>query len=93
VGSDAYRLIVERSDVTVNDSFAVTVTNVSERAVRIAYRLDGGAIETFSAYMDRNGRSAFNISPSTRKGSYEFVGFNIGGQQGWIRAESTITVR
>jgi hypothetical protein len=92
VDSDLYRLSVERPDVTISDSFAVTVTGVHDRVVKIAYRVDGGTIEAFSTYMDSSGRALFSISPQTRKGSYKFVGFHIDGQRGWIRAESAITV-
>jgi hypothetical protein len=60
--------------------------------VRIAYIIDNGPTQVFDAHFDQAGYSQFNVTESTRKGFYRFVGFRIAAENTWLRSDATITV-
>jgi hypothetical protein len=92
VASDL-QLELSTADVTAGDKYTLTIKNVSDMPVRIAYTIDRGPLETFRAALDNHGKVTFQISPQTRKGMYKFVAFNVSGNNDWVRAERTLTVR
>jgi len=93
--SDVYVLTAAPDEVVAGrDSYAVRIRGAPKGiSVRILYQLNDGPLEAFSAQLDVNGESRFDVSPSTRKGLYRFVAFHIRGQQVWIRSQATVTVR
>jgi hypothetical protein len=93
VESKDYRLTVLPAGVSAGDTYTIALSGLNNHVVKIAYRLNGGSIETFAAFVDKTGNSHFTISSETRKGTYQFVGFNIDGQQQWIRSDAAIMVR
>jgi hypothetical protein len=92
IPSEIYALVLSASEVAPGETYTLTVLGAKDRLVRIAYTLNGGPVETFTATLDGRGHATFNVSPDTRKGTYQFIGFSIAGGQ-WIQAGETITVR
>src|SRR5262249_8292711 len=91
--NSGFRLELSAAEVTTGDNYTLTIENVSDMPVRIAYTIDRGPLETFRAALDSDGKVTFRISPETRKGMYRFVAFNVSGNNDWVRAERTLTVR
>ena len=87
------KLELSAAEVTVGDRYTLTIKSLSRTPVRIAYTIDRGPLETFSAALDNDGKVTFDISPQTRKGIYKFLAFNVSGTNDWVRAERTLTVR
>jgi hypothetical protein len=91
--SSLYRLTVSATEVVAGVGYTLQVIGISDVEVRIAYRLDDGPLQSFSARLDREGRVEFDVSHHTRKGLYRFVGFTISGQRDWFRTDATLLVR
>ena len=86
-------LTLSKTEVRAGESYTLSVSGVQKLEVRIAYTIDDGRLETFTANLDEKGQAKFDVSPSTKKGLYRFLGFNISGQSEWIRSDATISVR
>jgi hypothetical protein len=91
--SSLYRLTVSATEVVAGVGYTLQAIGISDVDVRIAYRLDDGPLQSFSARLDREGRVEFDVSHHTRKGLYRFVGFTISGQRDWFRTDATLLVR
>jgi hypothetical protein len=73
--------------------YMLTISGARNVLVRIAYALNGGPVEMFSARLDGHGSVTFNVSRHSRKGVYRFTAFNIAGTDDWIASDQTLTVR
>lgn len=93
IDSGVYKLVLTAKEVTAGGTYALNIHGAKEGPVRITYTVNNGLVESFTAVLDVEGKATFNVSPQTRKGIYQFLGFNIPGQSRWIRASDTITVR
>lgn len=87
------RLRLSKEEAETGDSYFVEMTDVRDKAVRLAYTLNSGNINDFPAKLDNQGRAIFHVSPETQKGTYRFVGFNIDDEPDWYACDATITVR
>jgi hypothetical protein len=86
-------LAVSTREVRPGDSYSLEITAARGVFANITYTVDDGPVQIFSAHFDADGRARFDVLENTIKGSYRFLGFNIAGQQEWVRADATIDVR
>ena len=75
------------------DKYTLTVSELRSQPVRIAYTLNDGGLEVFTAVLDANGRITLDVSRQTRKGVYRFWGFKSVDAEEWNRSEQILTVR
>jgi hypothetical protein len=87
------KLTLSRASVVAGESYTLSVSGIQNAGLRIAYTIDDGPIESFTAMLDAAGRAKFDVSASTKKGFYRFLGFNIAGRSEWISSDATLTVR
>ena len=80
-------------DVGPGDRYSLAIKSLNNSAVRIAYMLNDGPIETFDVLLDADGKAVFDVSPQTRKGVYTFSAFSAMGSNQWIRTDKKLRVR
>jgi hypothetical protein len=90
--SDIHTLSVSTQTTRPRESFFIVITGTHDAVVQIAYAVDHGPTQVFDANLDHQGQSRFDVSESTRKGAYRFVGFKLFGENSWIRSDAKITV-
>jgi hypothetical protein len=90
--SDIHALSLSSQTVRPRNSFSIRITGTHDVVVKIAYIVDNGPTQVFDAHFDHLGQSRFNVTESTRKGFYRFVGFKIASENIWIQSTATITV-
>jgi hypothetical protein len=90
--STAHALSLSTGRIRPRDSFWIVITGARNMTAKIAYIVDKGPTQVFEVALDHQGQSRLDVSESTRKGFYRFVGFAIGGEYSWIRSDATITV-
>jgi hypothetical protein len=90
--SDLHALPLSLQTVRPGNSFVIEITGAHDAVVKIAYIVDNGPTQVFEAHFDHQTHSRFNVTNSTRKGHYRFVGFKIDGDNTWIQTTATITV-
>ena len=87
------KLDLSAGDVGPGDRYSLAIKSLNNSAVRIAYMLNDGPIETFDVLLDADGKAVFDVSPQTRKGVYTFSAFSAMGSDQWIRTDKKLTVR
>jgi hypothetical protein len=90
--SNIHTLNLSSQRIRPSESFFIGITETHDVVVKVAYIIDNGPTQVFEADLDHDGRSRFDVSDSTRKGAYRFVGFKIPGESSWIRSDAKITV-
>jgi hypothetical protein len=92
--SEIYNLELSATEVTAGrDKYKITIRGVHDVPVRITYTINDGPLQGFTAGFNNEGSVTFDVSAQTIKGVYRFVGFNIRGNEKWIRSDKTLTVR
>jgi hypothetical protein len=86
------RLDVTPPTATVGQKYRLAVSGLRNAEVTVHYTLDGGPVRAFKAHLDDHGEVTFEISPSTQKGLYKFVGFSRAGINEWFQATSSIRI-
>jgi len=74
------------------DKYTLSIPQLGKAALRVAYTIDGGPLETFGTILDADGKVTFEVSPYTKRGVYRFEAFKVAGGTEWIRAGETLTV-
>jgi len=90
--STVHALSLSTGTIRPRDSFWIVITGARNVTAKIAYIVDKGPTQVFEVALDHQGQSRLDVSESTRKGVYRFVGFAIAGEYSWIRSDATITV-
>ena len=90
--SEIYDLSVSRPRVRAGDSFSIGISRTHEVVAKIAYVINNGYTQVFEVYLDQQGRSKLDVTETTQKGFYQFVGFALAGQKKWFGSDATITV-
>jgi hypothetical protein len=90
--STAHTLSLSADKIRPRNSFFIVITGARDVSAKIAYIVDRGPTQVFEVALDDQGQSKLEVSESTRKGFYRFVGFAIAGEYSWIRSDATITV-
>jgi hypothetical protein len=85
------KLDLSAAEVITGDKYSLTVPQLRRRPIRIAYTVDGGALQIFTALLDAEGKATFNISEHTKRGLYRFWAFE-GPAKAWVRTERTLLV-
>jgi hypothetical protein len=92
MASGRYSLHVSQNDVTAGrDAYSVLVPGLRSVSMSILYSLDN-QLKVFNLNLDSNGQATFDVGPSTVKGVYRFLAFNVTGSSEWIHSDATITV-
>ncbi len=91
--SSRFRLSVSVPEVSVGEKYKLTISNASSKRVVVRYRLNGGPAKQFIADLGPEGSVEYDISPTTEKGLYEFVSFQIPGRLVWAAADASIRVK
>jgi hypothetical protein len=91
--SDFYGLRLSKSEVALGDRYELAISGVHNSSVQLSYSRDTDPVEVFTAQLDSEGRITFEVSSSTKKGVYHYIGFKIEGQPDWFDSPATITVR
>jgi hypothetical protein len=86
------KLQVLPAEATAGQKYSLAISTLGNVEVTLHYTLDGGPVHAFTAHLDNQGQASFEISPSTPKGLYKFVGFNKSGSTEWIQAASAIRI-
>jgi hypothetical protein len=86
------KLDLSPTEVTAGEKYSVAVTQLRRTPIRIAYTIDGGALQVFTALLDAEGKATFTISEHTKRGLYRFWAFEGPGKT-WVRIERTLLVR
>jgi hypothetical protein len=80
-------------EAVAGDRYTLAIDGLKNVAVRIAYTLNDGPIEFFTAYLNGDGKVTFDVSPKTDKGEYKFSFFKPVGSDHWFRSDATLTIR
>jgi hypothetical protein len=91
--SDVNKLSLSESEIVSGKSYTMSVSGLRNMTVRIAYTIDDGSIEFFTADLDARGQAEFTVSAATKRGIYRFLGFNFANHPEWIRSNATLIVR
>jgi len=91
-GSDR-KIELSTTNVTAGEKYTLSIAGLSDVPVRIAYTMNEAPLETFSAHLDAHGSVTFDVTKSTGRGLYRFLGFNVVGTADWVRADAALTVR
>lgn len=75
------------------DKYSIRIPQAANVQIKVAYAIDDGPLEFFSADLDAEGKAAFDVKSGTRTGFYRFWGYQVAGQKSWIRANQTLAVR
>jgi hypothetical protein len=75
------------------DQYTMTFRPLRSVPVRIAYTVDDGQAQTFTASLNDAGQVTFDVAAGTPKGLYRFWAFSVADSSKWIRTERTLTVR
>ena len=89
-------LKLELSSTTVTagkDKYTLSIDRLKNTPVLIAYTLNGGPLEVFTASFDADGKVTLDVSQHTPKGLYRFWAFKVDGARSWFRTEQTLTVQ
>ena len=90
--STLFMLDLHPTNVGLGGRYSLSISGLHDVQVRIAYDLNDGPTEAFTARLDAQGQTAFDVSSLTPKGVYRFLGFNISGHSEWIRTDKIVTV-
>jgi hypothetical protein len=74
------------------DKYTLSVPQLSNTSIRVAYTIDDGPLETFGVTLDSEGKVTLDVSPNTRRGLYRFEAFKIADGMDWIRIGENLTV-
>ena len=89
-----HKSTLSKSEVAAGaDDYEINVTSAGNATIRVHYTIDQGPIKTFTTALDSDGRVALHVSSGVTKGKYNFLLFNILGQDVWIRAHAGLVVR
>jgi hypothetical protein len=86
------QLALEPSVVTAGQTYRLRLHGIANTEANIRYTVNGSPIRVFAAHLDQNGEAKFDISESSEKGVYYFVGFQLAGNPEWIQAAGTIRI-
>jgi hypothetical protein len=86
------QLAVDPALVTAGQTYRLKLRGIANTEANIRYTVNGSPIRVFSAHLDGNGEAKFNISETSEKGVYYFVGFQLAGNPEWIQAAGTIRI-
>jgi len=92
IDSTLFKLDLHPANVDRGSRYSLTISGLHDAPVRIAYSLNDGPTEAFTARVDAQGQATFEVSSVTPKGVYRFLGFNISGHSEWIRTDKIVTV-
>jgi len=91
--SGKYKLEITPAAATAGQKYRLSIAGLSNADVKIHYTLNGGPVHAFDAHLDENHRAAFDVSGSTEKGLYKFVGFRLpGSEEDWRQAAASIRI-
>jgi hypothetical protein len=74
------------------DSYTLSVSGMSNIAVRVMYSVDDRTLETFDAWLDESGTIEFPVSENVRPGTYKFLAVKPIQQDHWFKANSSLVV-
>jgi hypothetical protein len=86
------QLALEPAVVTTGQTYRLRLHGIENTEANIRYTVNGSPIRVFAAHFDENGEAKFNISETSEKGVYYFVGFQLAGNPVWIQAAGTIRI-
>lgn len=72
--------------------YRISITGLPNADVTFHYTLDGGPVHAFSAHLDASQQVSFDVSETTAKGLYKFVGFHAAGSPDWEQAAAAIRI-
>jgi hypothetical protein len=75
------------------DKYTLTISELRSKPVRIAYTVNDGRLEIFTALLDADGSITLDVSRHTRRGVYRFWGFKSTDAEEWTRSGQILTVR
>jgi hypothetical protein len=90
---DRYELSLSANEVKIGEKYKLTISNAVLQRVALRYRLNGGPIKQFVAELGPEGSVEYDVGPSTEKGLYEFLSFQVAGHIAWTTAGESIRVR
>jgi hypothetical protein len=73
--------------------YTLRIPKFRNTLVEIAYTVNGGPLQVFTASLNADGEVTFDVSDNTKKGIYKFWALTTPGAQGWFRANQTLWVR
>jgi len=86
------QLAVEPAVVTAGQTYRLRLRGIANTEANIRYTVNGSPTRVFAVHLDENGEAKFNISESSEKGVYYFVGFQLAGTTEWVQAAGSIRV-
>jgi hypothetical protein len=86
---------LNRTEVTVGETYVMKITGVRGPQVYVSYSLDGKPMGQFGAYLGADGAVDFQVSASTPKGTYRFLTVRAADDTLWTSFENdaAITVK
>jgi hypothetical protein len=86
------KLELSTHEVSDGDNYTVHIKPLTDAPVRLAYTLNDGPLEVFSAAF-ADGMASFGVFHHTKRGMYRFLAFKVSDADEWIRTDQTILVR
>jgi hypothetical protein len=86
------KLALSTPRVAGRDKYTLTIQELRNTIVRVAYTVNEGPLETFGVALDAEGKVTFEVSPATKRGTYRFEAFKVAGTTDWVHAGETLTV-
>ncbi len=74
-------------------SYTLSIPKLRSIPVRIAYTVNDGPLQVFTASLNADGEVIYEVSSNTKRGSYKFWAWTTPGSQGWVRTNETLLVR
>ncbi len=87
-----YQLEIQPAMAAAGQRYWLSIKPLGNEDVSLHYTLNGGPVQAFETHLNGEGRSEFDVSSTTEKGLYKFVGFRINGSEEWIQAAGSIRI-
>ena len=87
-----HELAISPGSAAAGQKYQLSITGLPNTDVTVHYTLDGGPVHAFAAHLDENHQVRFDVSGSTEKGLYKFVGFRPAGTEDWEQAAASVRI-
>ena len=88
--SDLHEFLSE--ETAAGQAYRLQIRGISNTEVNIHYTVNGEPVRVFAVHLDQHGETSLNVSGTSKKGLYRFVGYQIAGTPEWVQAAGTIRV-
>jgi len=92
-GDSDFHLDLSPHEVAAGGHYTLGIRNAKKGTARIVYSINDGPLETFTAWLNDEGKVTFDVSRETRRGEYRFWAFRVSGFDDWSPARETLLVR